>query len=172
MPRASAAAAVTGLPENIEADFHLNLGRAIARAGADIVRAEEEIAAIEATNAPGAGVIKASLDHAFDREEALIRALATSPASSLAGAAVQLAAAVKFFAWATMEETPRPEDERAINRLMTSALTVMVDAAGLDAARDGIDHLVDPRSNQWRDVYQRLAELFPATASEETSHEG
>lgn len=171
MPSARAAAAATGLPEDTE-DFHLTLGRSIARAGDDIFRAEDEIAAMEATNAAGAGLIKMALDHAFDREEALIRALATAPASSLGGAAVQLAAAVKIFAWTTMEDTPRPEDERAIRRLMSSALTVMVDAAGLDAERDGVNYLAAPTTNPWRDVYQRLADLFPETASEEAGHEG
>ena len=171
MPSARVAVAVTGLPEDTQ-DFHLTLGRAIARAGADIFRAEDEIAAMEATNADGVGLIKAALDHAFDREEALIRALATAPASSLGGAVVQLAAAVKIFAWITIDDTPRPEDERAIKRLMASALTVMVDAAGLDAERDGVNYLAAPTTDPWRDAYQRVAELFPATAGEETSHEG
>lgn len=170
MPSARVAAAVRGLPETT--DFHLTLGREIARANEQMTRDDAEAQAMKALKRPGVGILDSHLDHTFDREEALIRALAALPANSLAGAAVQLAAAARVFYWVTREETPRPEDERALSRLLASALTVMVDAAGLDAAADGINHLASPASDPWRDPYQRLDEIFPVTSSGERDHEG
>lgn len=161
MPSARAAAAVTGLPET--SDFHLTLGREIARANEELTEGDVEAEAMTSRGMPGVSILRGHLDHTLDREEALIRALATLPATSLAGAAVQLAAAARVLYWVTREEKPEPEDERALSRLLASALTIMVNAAGLDASVDGINHLASPLSNPWRNPYQRIDEIYPVS---------
>lgn len=163
MPRACAAAAATGLPETD--DFHLKLGRAIARANDDWTEGDFQAEAMRRSGMPGVGILEGYLDHTFDREDGLITALATLPATSLAGAAVQLAAAARVFDWVTSEEKPEPEHERALRRLLSSALTVMVDAAGLDASADGINALSSPISNPWRDPYERIEEAVNLNSS-------
>ena len=160
MPSAPVAAAATGLPEITSPDFHLSIGREIARLGLDIARADAEIETMHATNSPGEMLVRGSLEHLGDREEALIRVLAAMPAISLSGATLQLAAAIRVFSWITMEETPRPEEERAVSRLLSSALAILIDAAGLDAQRDGIASLANPQASVWVDVYERIDRVF------------
>lgn len=166
MPNASVRAAATGLPEETATDFHLSLGREIARINIEIARAEAEGVAMEATGHLGRRHLATAREHLEDREETLIKATSTFPASSLAGATVQLAAAARIFGWITVTNDPMPEEERAIRRLMASALRVMTDAAGLDPVCDGITSLASPAGDPWRDVYKRVAEMFPARADE------
>jgi len=163
MPNASVRAAAIGLPiETV--DFHLSLSREIARINVELARAEAEGRAMEATGHLGRLHLAAASDHLADREETLIRALAAMPASSLAGATVQLAAAARIFGWIAVDLDHHPEEERAVRRLMASALRVMTDAAGLDPVSDGIADLASPAGDPWRDVYERIAEIFPTKA--------
>lgn len=164
MSNACVRAAATGLPQETAADFHLSLGREIARINVELARAEAEGTAMEATGHLGRLHLATASEHLEDREETLIKGLSTFPAISLAGATVQLAAAARIFTWITATDDPRPEEERAIRRLMASALRVMTDAAGLDPVSDGIADLASPAGDPWRDVYERIAEIFPAKA--------
>lgn len=161
MPSARVAAAATGLPEEIAADFHLSIGRDIARINAAMATAEAQEAAMEAIRHPGQHHLVAEREHLEDREVTLIRALAASRASSLAGATVQIAAAARIFGWIAVDLDHHPEEERAVRRLLASALRVMTDASGLDPVGDGIVNLASPTSDPWRDVYERIAEIFP-----------
>lgn len=146
------------------ADFHLTLGREIARIDAELARAEAERAVMEASGHLGRFHLDTASKHLEDREETLIKATSAFPATSLAGATVQLAAAARIFTWITATDDPRPEEERAIRRLMASALCVMTDVAGLDPIGDGITSLASPAADPWRDVYERIDKIFPSDA--------
>lgn len=159
MLNARVGAAAAGLPEETK-DFHLSIGRHIARIRADLVRAEaHEEVALKADLA-GSALIKGAINNLHDRDDTLIRALAALPAESLAGAAVQVAAAIKLLSIMSLFDDRRSDDERAVRRLLDSAITVMIDAAGIDPDRDGVAELSEMHVSTWRDPHETIAEIF------------
>ncbi|MCV9939516.1 hypothetical protein OIU35_24460 [Boseaceae bacterium BT-24-1] len=160
-----AAAAAAGLPEDTK-DFHLSIGRHLARIHSDILRSETHEQAARENGQDGIAIIRAAIDNLCDREDTLIRALAALPAETLAGAAVQVAAAIKLLSVMSIFEDRRADDERAVRRLLDSAVTVMIDAAGIDPVRDGVAELSEQSRSTWRDPFDVVAEIFPGTASE------
>jgi len=161
MPSARVAAAAPGLPAEPATDFHLAIGRQLAIFRADLERVEAEEEAIKACGALGDAYMSSAADHLMDRDDVLIRSLSTFPAGTLAGAAVQVAAAVKLYKFTRSFEGDHYEEVRAIDRLLHSALGVMIDHAGLDRDRDGISRLAEPHLDPWRDPSEIVAELFP-----------
>lgn len=165
MPRMRVAAAAPGLPIEPGIDFHLAIGRQIAILQSEIDRVEVEEASLKAGGQHGASYMRRAGEHLMDRADILIRTLSTSPAATLAGAVVQVAAAVNLYKFTRMFEGEHPEEVRAIERMLHSALSVMVDHAGLDCDRDGITRLADPHFDAWSDPSETVAELYPEERS-------
>ncbi|WP_139333709.1 hypothetical protein [Bosea sp. TND4EK4] len=149
------------MPEEATTDFHLSIGRQIARLRTEMARVEAEEQSLRERESPGDAYMTRAAEHLYDRDDTLIGALAAFPAQSLAGATVQLAAAMKLHSVSEIFTDRRPEDDRAISRLLGSAIRVMVDAAGLDPARDGIADLAELYRCCWRNPFETVAELFP-----------
>ena len=166
MPNASVAAAAPGLPTEPATDFHLAIGRQLAVLQAEIDRTEAEESAMKSCGHHGANYMASAGAHLMDRDDILIRSLSTFPAASLAGAAVQVAAAVNLYKFTRSFEGEHPEEVRAIERMLHSALRVMVEQAGLDRARDGISRLATPYLDTWRDPREIIAEVFPQVPAE------
>jgi hypothetical protein len=164
MSKPQLAAAAPGLPDDT-ADFHLALGRQIAQIGSAAEQAENDEIAAGRCNPAAAAILGVAGEHLYDREVALITALAASQASTLAGAGVQLAAALRMFSWITSETDPKPEDERALVRLLASAVRVVVDVAQLDPQRDGIAQMAPISRDAWADPRAVIADLFPLASS-------
>lgn len=160
MPRARAAAAATGLPEDTT-DFHLSIGRRIGKIRAELARAEANEQEMSRRDEPGVSHIKTAIEHLCDRDETLVRALASLPADTLAGATVQVAAAMKLMSWMAIFDCRRADDERAIKRLLDSAIAVLIDAAGLDPIQDGIAELAEVGLSAWRDPHETISQFIP-----------
>ena len=154
-------AAAPGLPDEPATDFHLAIGRQLALLKTEIERVENEEKAIEACQGFGASYMSTAGDHFMDRDDILIRTLSAFPASSIAGAAVQVAAAVKLYELTRLFDGDHTQDIRAIDRLLHSALSVLVEHAGLDRDRDGISRLAERAMDCWADPSVLVAELFP-----------
>ena len=162
MPDACVAAAAPGLPTSSGADFHLAVGRKLAELEVDLLRVEEAADTLKGRRSHSEYIMSRAGEHLMDRADVLIRALSTQPAESLAGAAVQLAAAMNLHTHVKYFEDPHDHDVRAIERLLASALNVLVAHAGLDRDGDGISRLAQGHLNTWRDPHSVLAEVEPS----------
>lgn len=164
MPRARAAAAPQGLPDHHDetsflAAFHTGIGRELAAIVVERDRLEREATAADQVDLVVANHLRNAADHLDDREDALLGALSAFPSTTLAGAAIQLFTAIRFFDRISLFTDPDPADERAMRRLLYSAGNVVADAANLDRAASGITAIVGTTGDPWRDAHEVAAEL-------------
>lgn len=162
MPNASATAAAPGLPKSdtveMAENFHLLIGRELAG-----IASERDLMEQQANSAPAecpieANYLRHAIEHLDDRESALLAVLAAVPSTTLAGAAVQVFAALQVFDRITLFKDPDPADERAVRRLLWSAADVIADAAGLDRKEDGPNAIAGSTNDPWRDVFARMGQ--------------
>ena len=168
MPNGPVPAAATGLPKceivepEMGAAFHLLIGRELAGVVTERDLMEKMAQAADPSEPIDAIYLRGAIDHLNDREDALLAVTAAFPSTTLAGAAIQLFAAIRVFDRITLFQDPDPADERAMRRLLWAAGDVVADAAGLDRKTDGPDALAGSHCDPWRDVFARLAQVKSA----------
>lgn len=165
MPNVHVAAAASGLPKSdtvtpvLDDTFHLLVGRELAGIVTERDVMERQTHAPDSDCLIRANYLRGAIEHLDDREEALLAVLAAFPSTTLAGAAIQLFAAVRLFDRLTLFTEPDPAEERAMRRLLWAAGDVIADAAGLDREADGPNAIAGTTGDPWRDVFAVLAEV-------------